>query len=291
MNVSLKRDGGFAPAKINLTLHVTGQRDDGYHLLDSLVAFAEVGDRIAATAALELSLTVTGPFAQGVPADESNLVLRAARTLQQAHGIKRGAALRLTKMLPHGAGIGGGSADAAAAIKLLADLWKVPPLMPDDPEVLALGADVPVCLRGPAPAHMGGVGEALKDVPALPACGLVLVNPGVAVPTASVFRSMDHKHNTPMTPMPHSWDFEAFIDWLKLQRNDLQAPAEALVPEIGTALAKLRAMPAVQHAVMSGSGGTCVALVRDMGAARQVARVIQVANMGWWVAPAPLLLG
>lgn len=289
MNVSLKRDGGFAPAKINLTLHVTGRRDDGYHLLDSLVAFAEVGDRIAATAALELSLTVTGPFAQGVPADESNLVLRAARALQQARGIKRGAALRLTKMLPHGAGIGGGSADAAAVIRLLADLWKVAPLMPDDPAVLALGADVPVCLRGSAPAHMRGVGEILEDVPALPACGLVLVNPGVAVPTGAVFGSLEHKDNAPMTPMPESWGFDAFIDWLKRQRNDLQSPAEALVPEIGTALARLRAMPAVQHAVMSGSGGTCVALVRDMGAARQVARVVQVANMGWWVAPAPLL--
>jgi 4-diphosphocytidyl-2-C-methyl-D-erythritol kinase len=291
MTWPVTKDRGFAPAKVNLTLHVTGQRADGYHTLDSLVVFAEVGDRIAATAALDLSLTVTGPFAQGVPIDASNLVMRAARALQQARGVKRGAVLRLTKNLPHAAGIGGGSADAAATLKLLAELWNVPPLGPGSPEILALGADVPACLRAPQPTRIRGAGEVFAPVPALPACGLVLVNPGVGLPTRDVFAALTRKDNAPMSQMPESWDFDSFVAWLKQQRNDLQAPAEKLAPAIGAVLTRLRSMPAVQAAVMSGSGATCVGLVRDMGVARQVARVIQVANMGWWVAPAPLLRG
>lgn len=283
------RDNGFAPAKVNLTLHVTGQRADGYHLLDSLVVFAELGDRIAATPAFDLSLTVTGPFAQGVPVDEGNLVLRAARALQEARGVTRGAALRLTKTLPHAAGIGGGSSDAAATLRLLAALWQVEPLAADHPAVMALGADVPVCLRAPAPTLMRGAGETLQDAPALPPCGLVLVNPGVPTPTAEVFAGLAQKHNAPMDPIPEGADFDAFAAWLRAQRNDLQAAAEAVAPEIGEVLRKLRGLPAVEVAVMSGSGATCVALLRDMGAARQVARVLQVGNMGWWVAPAPML--
>lgn len=282
-------DSGFAPAKVNLTLHVTGQRADGYHLLDSLVVFAELGDRIAASLAFDLTLSVTGPFSQGVPVDEDNLVLRAARALQEARGVTRGAALRLTKALPHAAGIGGGSSDAAATLRLLAALWQVDPLPPDHPAVLALGADVPVCLRAPAPTLMRGAGEDLSDAPALPACGLVLVNPGVPTPTAEVFAGLAQKHNAPMDPIPEAADFDAFAAWLRAQRNDLQQAAETVAPEIARVLARLRGMPAVEAAVMSGSGATCVGLVRDMGAARQVARVLQIGNMGWWVAPAPML--
>ena len=280
---------GLAPAKVNLTLHVTGQRPDGYHLLDSLVVFADVGDQISAIAAEGLTLAVTGPFAKGVPLDDSNLILRAAKALRLARGVTKGAALRLNKMLPHAAGIGSGSSDAATTLRLLAALWDVPPLHPDDPAVLALGADVPVCLRAPHPARMTGIGGQLSAVPPLPPAALVLVNPRVAVPTAAVFKTLIRRDNPPMAPMPDHWDFDRFAAWLNHQRNDLQPGAEAIAPEITQALTKLRQLPGVAAAVMSGSGATCVGLVRDMGASRAAARAMQVAHMGWWVVPAALL--
>ncbi len=282
-------DAGLAPAKVNLTLHVTGRRADGYHLLDSLVVFAGVGDQLSATLATSLSLTVSGPFAAGVPTDGRNLVLRAAEALRQARGVGMGAQIRLTKALPHAAGLGSGSSDAATALSMLADLWGVAPLAADDPAVLALGADVPVCRRAPVPVRMQGIGEVLSPVPSLPSCGMVLINPGVAVPTADVFAALATPDNAEMEAMPKIREFSAFCTWLNRQRNDLSAPAETIAPEIGRALTLLRRMPAVGAAVMSGSGATCVGLVPDMGAARQVARAIQVAEMGWWVAPAPML--
>ena len=147
---------GHAPAKINLTLHITGQRPDGYHLLDSLVVFAGLGDQIEATLSRDLTLAVSGPFAAGVPTDGRNLVLKAAEALRSARGVTLGAAIRLTKALPHAAGLGSGSSDAAATLALLAQLWNVAPLADDDPAVLALGADVPVCRHAPAPVRMRG---------------------------------------------------------------------------------------------------------------------------------------
>lgn len=278
-----------APAKVNLTLHVTGQRADGYHLLDSLVGFADVSDQLTATTAPDLRLTVSGPFSAGVPTDDSNLILRAARALQQARGVSGGAVLHLDKHLPHAAGIGSGSADAAAALTMLAELWKVAPLPPTAPEVVALGADVPVCLAAPRPIRMTGIGEVLSPVPRLPDCALVLVRPPVGVPTGPVFAGLDRRDGSPMTAMPERLDYDGFVDCLAAQRNDLQAPAEAIVPEVSDALARLRALPAVSLARMTGSGATCFGLVKDMATARHVARIIQVAEMGWWVAPAALM--
>ena len=280
---------GLAPAKVNLTLHVTGQRPDGYHLLDSLVVFADVGDQISASPADGLTLTVTGPFAKGVPLDDSNLILRAAKALRGARGVKKGAALRLNKMLPHAAGIGSGSSDAATTLRLLASLWDVPPLHPDDPLILGLGADVPVCLCAPHAARMTGIGGQLSTVPTLPHAALVLVNPRVSVATADVFKTLIRRDNPPMAPMPDHWDFDQFAGWLNHQRNDLQPGAEAIAPEITQALTKLRQLPGVAAAVMSGSGATCIGLARDMGAARAAARAMQVAQMSWWVVPAALL--
>lgn len=282
-------DRGFAPAKVNLALHVTGRRADGYHLLDSLVAFADLGDRLTAVPARSLSLTVGGPFAAGVPTDESNLVLRAARALAQARGVVLGATLRLTKSLPHAAGIGGGSSDAAAAIRLLSHLWKVPPLAPDDPAVLALGADVPVCLAAPAPQRLEGIGERLSPIPPLPACAIVLVNPMEEVPTRAVFAAMARRDNPPLTPPPAGADFAAFADWLSQQRNDMAEAAQAIAPGIARALTRLQAAPGVAVARMSGSGATCFGLCRDLATAKRVAAAIQIAEQGWWVAPAPLL--
>ncbi len=278
-----------APAKINLTLHVTGQRNDGYHLLESLVVFADVNDRITARPSPDLSLTVSGPFSAGVPTDDTNLILRAARLLRLVRGVSAGAALHLEKCLPHAAGIGSGSSDAAATLRLLADMWKVPPLTAHDSGVLALGADVPVCINAPTPVLMGGIGDTLRAVPVLPPCALVLVNPRAPVATGAVFAAMKQKHNPGMDSVPAGLDFDGFADWLAAQRNDMQPAAESIAPPITTAMTALRRNPAVRFATMSGSGATCVGLVRDMGAARQVARAIQVGEMAWWVAPAELL--
>lgn len=281
-------DKGFAPAKVNLALHVTGQRADGYHLLDSLVVFAGLGDQIGATAARGLTLTVSGAFAAGIPTDDSNLVLQAALLLASRRGVQIGAALRLAKSLPHAAGIGGGSSDAAATIRLLADLWKVAPLSPDDPDVLALGADVPVCLSAPAPQRMSGIGEQLSLWPHLPSCALVLVNPRVEVPTREVFRAMIQRANPPMSAPPGP-GFEAFATWLAAQRNDMEPAARGLAPAIGDALGRLSAAPGVVLARMSGSGATCYGLCPDLATAKRVAKSIQIAEQGWWVAPAPVL--
>ncbi len=280
---------GSAPAKINLTLHVTGQRTDGYHLLDSLVAFAGVYDEITATAAPRLRLSVSGPFSHGVPTDDANIVMRAAVALQRARGVELGATITLDKNLPHAAGIGSGSSDAALTLAMLANLWNVEPLAPNAPEVLALGADVPVCLHAPDPIRMTGIGETLIPCPSLPDCAIVLVNPQVPVPTAGIFDGLATKRNPSMDVVPNGLTYDGLCAWLQKQRNDLMAPALSVAPQISDAILALRRMPLVGHAGMSGSGATCYGIVRNMADARQVARAIQVANMGWWVAPAPLL--
>ncbi|MFW8595601.1 4-(cytidine 5'-diphospho)-2-C-methyl-D-erythritol kinase [Cribrihabitans neustonicus] len=275
----------FAPAKINLTLHVTGRRADGYHLLDSLVVFADVGDRISASPAEAQSLQVEGPMAAGVPADGSNLMLRAARLI--AGGQARGAALHLDKHLPMAAGIGGGSADAAAALKALSELWQQP--MPAAGDVLQLGADLPVCLAAPVPQRMRGTGERLDALPPLPDCGILLVNPGVAVATPAVFKALTQRGNPPMPDALPRWQSaEELAEWLGQQRNDLQAPAEALAPQISGVLAALRRTQCL-HAGMSGSGATCFALYVSRAGAQAALSQVRRARPGWWAAAGTLL--
>jgi 4-diphosphocytidyl-2-C-methyl-D-erythritol kinase len=278
-----------APAKVNLTLHVTGQRDDGYHLLDSLVVFADVADHLTATSASDLTLNVTGPFAQGVPVDRTNLMMRAAEVLRAAFGITDGAAMTLEKNLPHAAGIGSGSSDAAAALGMLAKLWDVPLLPAEARQVLALGADVPVCMHAPSAVRMSGIGDVLSPLPALPDCALVLVRPPVDVPTGAVFNGLATKHGTPMSTLPEGLNFVDFVTWLAAQRNDLQAPAKVLAPQIATTIAALDALPDVAFAGMSGSGATCFALVQDLETARRVAGVMQTVYRDWWIVPAAVL--
>ncbi len=278
-----------APAKVNLTLHVTGQQSDGYHLLDSLVVFAGVADQLGASAAPDLRINISGPFSPGVPANHTNLMMRAAEALRTVRGVQKGAALTLEKHLPHAAGIGSGSSDAALTLAMLAELWGVAPLPSTAPEILALGADVPVCMRAPSPTRMSGIGDVLSPVAPLPGCALVLVRPPVDVPTGPVFKGLATKNGAPMAQLPSGLDYEAFTRWLGAHRNDLQAPAEKIAPEISEAIAKLRSLPAVSVAGMSGSGATCFGLVKDMATARHVARIVQVAQMGWWVAPAEVL--
>ena len=274
----------FAPAKINLTLHVTGRRADGYHLLDSLVVFADVGDRVSVAAADDLRLTITGPQAAALPVAADNLVLRAAALL----GPGRGAAITLDKVLPVASGIGGGSADAAATLRALAALWGL--ARPDPAAVLRLGADVPVCLAGRA-VRMAGVGEALTPLAApLPPAWLVLANPGVAVPTPAVFRALARHDNAPMPrdlpPMRSAADLAGF---LRTARNDLETPAIQVAPAIAHTMAALSALPGCLMARMSGSGATCFGLFGDPRAASAAAARLQDSAPGWWVAAAKML--
>ncbi|OYV41708.1 MAG: 4-(cytidine 5'-diphospho)-2-C-methyl-D-erythritol kinase [Acidocella sp. 20-61-6] len=237
----------FAPAKVNLFLHVTGKRADGYHLLDSLAVFPAVGDQVTVADAAALTLSLGGRFGAVLQAEADNLLLRAARLLAP----EGTATLHLEKNLPVASGIGGGSADAAAALRLLARLWGVPGDLA--PLALALGADVPVCLRC-VPARMGGIGEVLTSAPRLPRLGMVLVNPGVAVSTPAVFHARQGGF-TPPAVLPEAWaDVDAMVANLAEQTNDLQAAAIGVQPVIGEVLAVLRALPGARLARMSGSG-------------------------------------
>ncbi|MDZ4395074.1 4-(cytidine 5'-diphospho)-2-C-methyl-D-erythritol kinase [Cypionkella sp.] len=269
----------FAPAKINLALHVTGQRGDGYHLLDSIVVFAGVGDWVSVAPADRLSLTVTGPQGAGLSGDD-NLVLRAARALGVA------ATLELEKHLPVASGIGGGSADAAATLRALSALRGM--AMPDAAAVLALGADVPVCLAG-RPVRMQGVGEVLTALPPLPECYVVLVNPGVALSTPEVFKALPRKDNPAMTAMPACGSAQELAAWLRDQRNDLEAPAMVLAPVIGAVKAALEARPGCLIARMSGSGATCFGLFASEELAKAAVGALREDAPAWWVAAAPVL--
>jgi 4-diphosphocytidyl-2-C-methyl-D-erythritol kinase len=269
-----------APAKVNLFLHVLGRRPDGYHLLDSLAVFADVGDMLRADPAGALSLAVEGPFAGDLAAEPDNLVLRAARALAAEAGVTDGARLVLAKHLPVASGVGGGSADAAAALRLLCRLWRIAP----DPMVLPrlagrLGADVPVCLLGRA-SRMGGTGEHLEPAPGLPACGIALANPGIALATADVFRARSGAWSG-RADLPASWrDAREMAGDLRRQRNDLQPAAIALRPAIDEVLSALEATPGCLMARMSGSGATCFGLFADAAAARRAASGLQ--RPGWW---------
>lgn len=268
----------FAPAKINLTLHVTGRRADGYHLLDSLVMFADLGDRLGVALADTPALTVTGPMAAGVPVDGRNLALRAAAHM----GVN--AAITLEKHLPAAAGIGGGSSDAAAVLRALAGLTGQP--LPDDAE--RLGADVPVCLYGRA-VRMRGAGERLSPCDNAPALPALLVNPGVELPTAQVFAGLERHDNPPMPDsLPRFHSPRAMARWLMSMRNDLETPARTLAPRVGTALDALRHTAGAHMARMSGSGATVFALYDTGAEASAAAEVIRAAHPGWWVQPVTL---
>lgn len=264
---------GFAPAKINLSLHVTGCRSDGYHLLDSLVVFADVGDRLRLRLAPEPRLSVTGPMAGGVPTGADNLVLRAAALL----GIT--AEITLEKHLPAAAGIGGGSSDAAACLRALSEMCCQPvPL-----DVSALGADVPVCLVARA-ARMRGIGEKVVPLDGLPRLDAVLVNPGVPVSTPAIFRRLTLRANPAMPAQLPEWpDAAALIDWLGAQRNDLQDAAIAEEPLVADVLQEIASTRHCALARMSGSGATCFGLYPDAATATRAAQSLSAAYPGWWV--------
>ena len=272
----------LAPAKINLTLHVTGQRADGYHLLDSLVVFAGFGDLLTARRLKGLSLSITGPEAAGLGAGADNLVLRAARLMNA-----RDLALTLQKILPLSSGIGGGSSDAAACLRLVARLEGT--TLPALRTALGLGADVPVCLT-PRTSRMQGIGEAITPLAALPEFWMVLVNPRVEVPTPHVFRALEQRENAPMPALLPLWrDATELFAFLAEQRNDLQAAACQIAPQIGQVLAALGATPGCALARMSGSGATCFGLYAAQDDAERAAMDLQTAHPDWWVVATGLL--
>ncbi len=263
----------FAPAKVNLFLHVTGRRGDGYHLLDSLAVFPAVGDVVSVVPGEALTLSITGRFGGVLREEPDNLLLRAARVLRPEGCV----GLLLEKNLPVASGIGGGSADAAAALCLLARYWGIE--TPLGGVALELGADVPVCLDS-KPARMGGVGEILSPAPQLPRFGMVLVNPGVAVPTPAVFRARQGGF-TPPAVLPAGWaDAAGMAADLARCTNDLQAAAIGIQPVIGQVLEVLAGLEGALLARMSGSGATCFAIFATPEAATAAAAAIN--QPGWW---------
>jgi 4-diphosphocytidyl-2-C-methyl-D-erythritol kinase len=276
-----------APAKVNLTLAVLGRRTDGYHSIDSLVAFAGVADRLALSPGKPLSLAVRGATAEQAGALDDNLVLKAARGLAaEIPGLKLGH-FTLEKRLPVAAGLGGGSSDAAAALRLLARANR---LKLDDTRLLKVarrvGADVPVCVD-PRPRRMRGIGEILSAPLAMPRLAAVLVNPGVAVPTKDVFAILGLKPGARLPraerarPLPR--ERGALIEMLAAGRNDLEPAAIKLQPVIGRVLAALRGEPGCELSRMSGSGATCFGLFASSRAAVAAAQKLEAAHPHWWV--------
>ena len=278
-----------APAKVNLTLVVLGRRADGYHLLDSLVVFAGVGDRLTLTPGASLSLAVRGTTAEQAGPIEQNLVFKAARGLaQQIPGLKLGRFV-LDKRLPVAAGLGGGSSDAAAALRLLARANR---LKLSDRRLLkvarGVGADVPVCVD-PSPRRMRGIGDRLSTPLTIPKLAAVLVNPGVAVPTREVFAMLGLQPGGELAGAPRARalprDHAALIEFLAGLRNDLEPAAIKLQPVIARVLDALRRQDSCQLARMSGSGATCFGLFSSTRAAAKAARSLSAAQPRWWVKP------
>jgi 4-diphosphocytidyl-2-C-methyl-D-erythritol kinase len=282
-----------APAKVNLTLEIQGRRNDGYHELESLVVFARVGDRIRFIPAAALALDVRGPFAAALGEASENLVLKAARALaSRIEGLTLGR-FELWKRLPVAAGIGGGSSDAAAALRLIA---RANALGLDDPclaeAAIATGADVPVCLAGRA-RLVRGIGEKLSDPLDLPKLAAVVVNPGVPLATKEVFGGFGARAGarTPdkiaarqsLDPAAIPRGRDALISWLRLRANDLEQVAISLAPTVGEVLAALRGLPECELARMSGSGATCFGIFRNARAALTAARRLRASRPRWWV--------
>lgn len=290
---STERRPGFAvaaPAKLNLYLHVIGRRDDGYHHLDSLVAFADLGDTVTVRDAEHLTLSLSGPFAAALDAEPDNLVLRAARLLAEAAGRVPAAAIHLDKRLPVAAGIGGGSADAAAALRGLSVLWGLDVSAGDLARLgLRLGADLPVCLGG-QPSFVRGIGETVRPLTwPWPETYVVLVNPGVAVPTAGVFRGLGGAFSRVPAPFPRPESLTDAVRELSTRGNDLQAPAIRSVPAIAEALRSLELEAECLLARMSGSGATCFGLFASAAAARSAAANIAAHHDDWWLGSGRLL--
>ena len=272
-----------ARAKINLALHVVGRRTDGFHLIESLVTFADIGDRLLFSAAPADRLTASGSFAAGLPGEADNLVAQARDMLRDAtpgHPTPP-VAIHLEKNLPIASGIGGGSAGAAACLRGLMRFWDLADADIDLTRIAAeLGADVPMCLIS-RPLFASGVGERTQCIETMPAMALVLANPGVAVSTPEVFAGLSERNNPPIAlddiDRPRHW-----TEALKALRNDLQASAEAIAPSVVTVCRVLAGTDAVLTR-MSGSGATCFALYDSLERAQKAADTVRSAHPAWYV--------
>jgi 4-diphosphocytidyl-2-C-methyl-D-erythritol kinase len=279
----------FAPAKINLFLHVGQKRVDGFHALRSLVVFADVGDRVTIELGQEPSLEVVGPFAEELADGADNLVLRAARALAAHLGRDPNVRLVLEKNLPVSSGIGGGSADAAATLRGLLRFWKS---SFDETELRSiaetLGSDVPVCLKSHS-SWMGGRGEVVERADPVPPVPMLLVNPLIAVPTAKVFAALRTRSGVAAAMQARWHSSSDLIDFLRTTRNDLQEPARSLVPAIADVVDTLASFRGSLLARMSGSGATCFALFEDKPSRDQAAQQLAAQHRGWWIAPSAIV--
>lgn len=281
-----------APAKINLALHITGRRETGYHDLESLIVFADIADDLEARMAESDSLVLSGPFAEALRGEAGNLVLRAVSAFRARwpQFSPPGLAIHLVKNLPVAAGIGGGSADAAAALRLMAELATGPVPVAELADLAAgLGADVPACLLS-RPLLARGVGEILSPLPHFPRLYVTLVNPGIAVATADVFRRLRAHDNYPLPALPEPLTRPAQLGlFLAETRNDLEPAAIKLVPEIGVLVEEMAASPGCMLARMSGSGATMFGLFGSEGPAHEAASQMRRLHPDYWVGTAPLL--
>ena len=276
----------LAPAKVNLALHVTGRRADGYHLLDSVAVFTDMGDRVEIAPADRLTLAVGGQFAAHAPGDERDLSWRAASAFFEQTRLKAGASIRVEKNIPAGAGLGGGSSDAAAVLLALNALHGSR-LSPEELRAIGLriGADVPMCLAGHA-LRACGVGEEISPLDGWPALPMVLVWPGRPVSTADVFRTLVRRENPPLSYPPSGRSAVDIAIWLLSCRNDLEPPAIAIAPEIGDVLSALRATEGCLLARMSGSGSACFAVFQRKSEADAAADRLRKNEPRWWIAAA-----
>jgi 4-diphosphocytidyl-2-C-methyl-D-erythritol kinase len=279
-----------APAKVNLTLHVTGKRPDGYHELESLVVFSGVHDTLIAEPADGFALSVTGPTARGLEGEGDNIIFRAAQRLADLAGCPNAVHVTLIKRLPVAAGIGGGSADAAATLRALNRLWGLNrPLSDYMTLARGLGADVPVCLNGKA-VTMAGIGETLLPAPALPPAWLLLVNPMKPVSTPAVFKARTEPFS-PANPLIEApVDAPALARALLERSNDLAAPANRVEPIIGSVLAAIEGTAGCLLSRMSGSGATCLGLFADGPACDRAAEILRRERPDWWVSAAPMVV-
>lgn len=289
----------IAPAKVNLYLHVTGRRDDGYHRLDSLVVFADLADQITIAPASRFALAIEGPYAAAFTAEDRdqgplsrNLVVRAAYACARHFNHPLECRVTLVKNLPLASGLGGGSADAAAVVWGLIRFWqlKTPPIASLMPLLLSLGADVPVCYLGQG-AHVAGVGEVLSPYEAMPEWSAVLVNPRKSCPTPAIFKAYrdGSKEFTVPASLPETLDDEDdALSFLRAQRNDLQMAAISQIPEIAAVIDALAQTPGLSLARMSGSGATVFALYPDDEAARLAAEQLMTRFPAWWIKPCHL---
>lgn len=281
----------LAPAKINLCLHVTGKRDDGYHLLESLIVFADIGDDLEVHTSDSIGLELRGPQAGILGSDQTeNLIIRAARMLHPFAKQQHGARFVLTKNLPVASGIGGGSSDAASAIRLLESAWDLQIEEDQRSELLVtLGADVPVCYLGLS-AVARGIGEILTPVDHLPEMYVVLANPGVAVATGAIFKRLSSFDKPVSEKFAHeSHSFGHFVELLGGAFNTLERPALEVEPTISTVLDALRATAGCALARMSGSGATCFGLFEDPHMARVASEQLRITHPDWWISHGRIL--